>query len=351
MLRAPARLADLTLEQWDLLIRQAYAANLIGSLALLAPADLPSGPRRHLEWARLRQERQLQAVRFEVARVAEAAHAAGATPVLLKGAAYALGGLDAGQGRSFSDIDVLVPRALLDQVEASFLQHGWATTHHDAYDQRYYRAWMHELPPLMHMLRRTVVDLHHAIVPPTAPVHPDPALLLAAAVPLPDLPGVRMLAPPDLVLHSAVHLFFDGEFDKSLRDLYDLHRLLGQFGREAGFWTALHARARALELTRPLFYALRYTARLFGTAIPAAGVDQARADGPNVLLLALMDALFLRALQPLHPSCAGPWHRPARLALYVRGNWLRMPPLLLARHLFHKAFLSPRAPDVRAGKQ
>lgn len=28
--------------------------------------------------------------------------------------------------------------------------------------------------------------------------------------------------------------------------------------------------------------------------------------------------------------------------LYVRGNWLRMPPLLLARHLFHKAFLSPR---------
>jgi hypothetical protein len=64
-----------------------------------------------------------------------------------------------------------------------------------------------------------------------------------------------------------------------------------------------------------------------------------------------MDALFLRALQPPHPSCSGPLHRPARLALYVRGNWLRMPPLLLARHLFHKAFLSPRAPAVAAGKQ
>jgi hypothetical protein len=28
--------------------------------------------------------------------------------------------------------------------------------------------------------------------------------------------------------------------------------------------------------------------------------------------------------------------------LYVRGNWLRMPPLLLTRHLLHKALLSPR---------
>jgi hypothetical protein len=25
---------------------------------------------------------------------------------------------------------------------------GWAATHHDAYDQRYYRQWMHELPPM-----------------------------------------------------------------------------------------------------------------------------------------------------------------------------------------------------------
>jgi hypothetical protein len=28
--------------------------------------------------------------------------------------------------------------------------------------------------------------------------------------------------------------------------------------------------------------------------------------------------------------------------LYVRANWLRMPPLLLTRHLFHKAFISPK---------
>ena len=56
-----------------------------------------------------------------------------------------------------------------------------------------------------------------------------------------------------------------------------------------------------------------------------------------------MDGLFRRALLPMHASCAGPLTGAAHGALYVRGNWLRMPPLLLARHLWHKAFLSPKA--------
>ena len=39
--------------------------------------------------------------------------------------------------------------------------------------------------------------------------------------------------------------------------------------------------------------------------------------------------------------------------IYLRGNWLRMPPLLLARHLFHKAFLSPKdkAEDADSGAE
>jgi hypothetical protein len=56
-----------------------------------------------------------------------------------------------------------------------------------------------------------------------------------------------------------------------------------------------------------------------------------------------MDGLFLRALLPAHPSCAGPLTPLANGMLYIRGNWLRMPFLMLTRHLFHKAFLSPDA--------
>ncbi|HBF52032.1 MAG TPA: hypothetical protein DDX04_18650, partial [Massilia sp.] len=72
-----------------------------------------------------------------------------------------------------------------------------------------------------------------------------------------------------------------------------------------------------------------------------------RGAAPNRALLALMDALFLRALQPPHPSCADAFDGAARAALYIRGNWLRMPPLMLSRHLFHKAFLSPKTEPAR----
>jgi hypothetical protein len=233
-----------------------------------------------------------------------------------------------------------VPKARLAEVEAALMMHGWITTHHDAYDQRYYRQWMHELPPMQHARRGNSIDVHHAILPETAPVRPDPDSLRACARPIAAEPGLATLAPADMVLHSAVHLFFDGEFDKGLRDLVDLHRLLGEFGAQPGFWDALPARARELQLGRPLFYALRYCPRLLGTVVPPAVQAAVAPDGPRGPLLWLMDRLFERALLPLHPSCADAFNGLARFALYVRGNWLRMPPLLLAQHLFHKAFIT-----------
>jgi hypothetical protein len=288
-------------------------------------------------------DRHRQAVRFEVDCIQAALRPTGLPLILLKGAAYTMAGLRAGAGRLYGDIDILVPKARLDEVESALMLHGWATTHHDDYDQRYYRAWMHELPPMQHVRRRSNIDVHHAILPETAPVRPDPEQLRACARPLPGMPGLAVLAPHDMVLHSAVHLFFDGEFEQhGLRDLVDLHRLLTEFGAQPGFWDGLAARAYAMQLARPLFYALRYTSRLLGTAVPAEVHAALRDAAPNPVLLWLMDRLFARVLLPVHTSCEDRFSGPARFALYVRGNWLRMPPLLLSRHLFHKAFLSPR---------
>ena len=351
VLRDPGAMAGLGLADWELLLRQAGAANLSVTLYCLARdqgllAQIPAQPRQHLLWARALGERHTQAVRFEVAAIGAALAEAGVPLILLKGAAYLMAGLPPGPGRLFSDIDILVPKARLGDVEGALMLHGWAGNHLDAYDQRYYRQWMHELPPMQHHTRQSMIDVHHAILPETAAVRPDPDKLRAAARAIPGMPGVLVLAPADMVLHSAVHLFYDGEFDKGLRDLFDLHRLLQHFGATPGFWDALPRRARELELARPLFYALRYAQRLLGTEVPAAtlaALDDAR---PSRLLLALMDGLFGRALLPLHSSCADRFSAGARFLLYIRGNWLRMPPLLLTRHLFHKAFISPRRAPV-----
>ncbi len=351
VLRAPRSMAALTLREWDLLLCQALAANLTATLYAMACDAalldaLPAQPRRHLVWAGALVRRHGDAVRWEVNRIGAALAGSGVPLLLLKGAAYVMAGLPAAGGRLFSDVDILVPRADIGRVESALMLAGWVSQHHDAYDQRYYRIWMHEIPPMQHMYRASMIDVHHAILPLTAAVRPDPDKLRASAVTLADasIAGVvKVLAPVDMVLHSATHLFYDGEFDKGLRDLLDLHRLLLHFAPQPGFWEQLPARAFALELARPLFYALRYGARVLQTPVPGAVTQALARAAPNPVLLALMDALFARALMPPHASCAGPLTGAARFLLYIRGNWLRMPPLLLARHLFHKAFVSPKS--------
>lgn len=353
VLRDPRAAAGFSLGEWDLLVRQAAGAGMGATvLVMLEDAGLldavPPAPRTHFEWWRVAAGRHARAVRFEVACIREALQDLGLPLILLKGAAYALAGLPAGRGRVFSDIDILLPKPAMGPAEAALMLQGWASTHHDAYDQRYYRQWMHELPPMIHIHRGNAIDVHHAILPETAPARPDPHKLRAAAVPVPGEAGLWTLCPHDMFLHSAVHLFWGGEFDHGLRDLFDLHRLALHFGARPGFWDGLAARAREMELARPLFYALRYCVRLLDTPVPAAVLAEAAAGGgrPNGALLILMDALFARALLPPHPSCGGPGVALAHGALYIRGNWLRMPPLLLSRHLFHKAFLSPKAAEA-----
>jgi hypothetical protein len=138
-----------------------------------------------------------------------------------------------------------------------------------------------------------------------------------------------------MMLHSAAHLFQDSDLHLQVRDVFDLHQMLETFGG-AGFWPALTARAQALGLGRPLFYALRYSRKLFGTELPQTLLDATCQMAPRAMPLATMDLLVPPTLMPPEHG-RGIGRRAASLALYMRSHWLRMPPLLLAAHLAHKA--------------
>jgi hypothetical protein len=341
VMREPSRLAGLTLAQWEELIREARRANVLSRIALSADelgllARVPSAPRAHLEAARVMAEAQTEAVRREVAYVRKALSAINVDIVLLKGAAYLMAGLPAARGRVFSDVDILVPFDKLGAVENALMVHGWTTTHHNAYDQRYYRQWMHELPPLRHNTRMTVLDVHHAILPLTARLKPASSKLLAASRPLAGQNRLRVLCPVDMVLHSATHLFHNEELSQGLRDLADLDSLLRHFSGEPGFWEELPRRGDELGLLRPLYYGLRFASRYLGTPMPPTELGVSAGKPPRIPGR-LMDALYDRALRPVAASEAGVLTPLSRRLLYVRAHWLRMPPLLLAWHLGVKA--------------
>ncbi len=287
---------------------------------------------------------QTDAVEREVAFLGKALATVNVDLVLLKGAAYLIAGLPAARGRVFSDVDILVPHGKLPEVESALMLHGWSTTHHDAYDQRYYRQWMHEFPPMRHNTRRTILDVHHAILPLTARLKPNSAKLLAASRPIRGEHRLRVLCPVDMVLHSATHLFHNDDLRQGLRDLADLDSLFRHFGQQTGFWEELPRRAVELDLVRPLYYGLRYASRFLGTPVPVQAWHDADLGRPPRLAGRLMDMLYDRALRPVAPSDADLLTPLSRQALYVRAHWLRMPPLLLAWHLSVKALRRQQEP-------
>jgi hypothetical protein len=188
--------------------------------------------------------------------------------ILLKGAAYVAAQLDPARGRVSGDVDLLVPLEHLDLVESRLESAGWLPRTLDPRDATYFRLWLQEIPPRVHRYRGVELDVHHSILPRTDRLWVNPRPLLEAAVPAATNRIFRVLCPTDMFLHSATHLFRNGEFSIGLRDLLDLHELAVSFGQKDRFWDELYARAQQLHLSIPCAMALRYLAKYFATPIP-----------------------------------------------------------------------------------
>lgn len=330
--------------QWESLLAQARAARLSARLCRLFEergwiGEVPDAPRRHLRSAMRTAEALHRDACYEIARLREALRDVPTPVVLLKGGAYLAAGLPPARGRLFSDVDVMVSRDALPAVETALFGAGWIPEKLDPYDDRYYREWMHELPPMQHVVRGSLLDIHHTITPPTSRFAVDGAPLIARARPLPGDPRLSVLAPVDMVLHSAVHLMQDGDFSAGLRDLLDVDDLLRHFAADPGFWPELLWRARELGFGPTLHQVLTQIERLFGTRPPASLTAEAAALRRGGIGERLIGHLLVVALRPDHPSCDGPSTGISRWLLYVRSHWMRMPWYQIGPHLIRKAWL------------
>ncbi|MGN6270723.1 MAG: nucleotidyltransferase domain-containing protein [Sphingomonas sp.] len=317
-LRNPASVAALDAAGWTALLAMARAEQLIGTLACrLDGVPIPPAAERILTDARSSAIEQRRAALWEAETARRALAGLDCPVVLLKGTAYAAAGLRAGEGRSIGDLDILVPRDRIAEVEAALLGAGWEWVKPDPYDDAYYRRWMHELPPLIHRERDRMIDVHHTILPLTARITPDADALVAHSVALDS--GLRVLLPADMICHAAAHLFADGDLAGGLRNLWDIHCLIGQFGT-----AGLAERARQHGLERAVARAARQAHALYGTEVPAGWRAEYGAD-----------RLFRRRLLA-RDGWGRPTRRLTRLGFYLRSHWLRMPPAMLARHLWTK---------------
>lgn len=315
LLRDPTRAARLSDNAWNGVIAAARAERLLATLALRIDAiPVPNRVRAVLDDALIDAAREKRIALWEADRAAAALAPPGIAPILLKGAAYVAAGLRAGEGRMIGDLDILVPRDQLDEAEAALLDAGWEWVKPDPYDDAYYRRWMHELPPLIHRERDRMIDVHHTILPLTARVTPDAAALIADSIDTGH--GWRVLSPEDRVCHAVAHMFADGDLGGGLRNLWDIRCLLGDVPDRA----TLARRAALHGLSRHVARARRLADHVYGE---------------RQMRLTATDRLFLRRM-----LARDGWGRDSTkllgLAFYARSHLLRMPPLMLARHLFTK---------------
>lgn len=348
-LRDPVTVAQgFTLLQWEILIQSARRANLLSRVACIVVKfvgldALHPKVRFHLNSALTVAQGNQRSVFWEIRQIHQALAEHKIPFVVLKGAAYIVGGFPAGPGRLLSDTDIMVPHDRLDEAETALYKNGWITTKFDIYDQRYYRTWMHELPPMQHLDRGTSLDVHHSILPPTSGIKLDVDKLWQEIQPLNNFSGAFVLGHADMILHSATHLFHDGELENSLRDLVDLDALLRSFMSIEGFWEHLYSRAIELNLSRPLFYAINYLTKLFDTPVPNGFYQSVLQVGaPRQLISSIMNFLILRSFSSIVFEKKIGLIGFSKFLMYVRSHYLRMPIYLLLPHLFRKQFFSTK---------
>jgi len=335
----PVLMNQLTLKQWEELILIFRESKLLASVyhLLIKNDDFESKHnyvKRHLRSAFVHADRQRRQVIYECGAINALLCKINVSPIYLKGANYILRGSCNSLGRIVSDIDLLVPKTELDKVEALLKNNLWKSEVISDYDEKYYREWAHEIPPLIHILRDTVLDVHHNLYLPISGRALDISLFESGAIVVGEQYSV--LNSADSVLHSIIHLFMNEDFTNSFRDLFDLSLLITEYGNDE-FWDRLSFIASQSGYEKEVYYCLKISNQLFQLPKPLI-YEGLEVRFKSIFTDFFINSIISRAITPKHTLLDTFTIRLARFYIFIRGHCLKMPPHILISHLIIKSF-------------
>lgn len=322
--------------KWTQLLHQSRDQALLGSLYVLCQQHnllelLPGTVRDHFWSGFVYAEKQKVTLVQELLELENCFTGVDYPCVLVKGTAYRLGLYRFGQGRIFSDIDLLVPQSHFSDALTRLQDAGYLEFEISDYDRRYYQRWSHQHPPLTHFLRGAGIDLHHHIFPVASrerilvePLISDSAQLQHSVF--------RIPSPAYLFVHAAVHLFYQEESHKLVKDLCDLQQLYLEVTARQSVSAIVDA-AQQSQAQAAVFYALDTLQWLFNFVISADELQRLQpfaSDRRRRYIRFLLQQLLLKD---------GFWHRSAHLLWFIRGHLLKMGPATLLYHTIAKTFL------------
>lgn len=350
LLLAPAKGVSLSPTQWQNAILVLREAKLLAALYHSAIRQscfeqYPDFAKRHLYSASVYAKRQSDQIRFEAMELRNLLGEIGVTVVFLKGAAYCLKGTLNSQGRICSDLDVLVKQSELEKAEQHLKSNRWVSEQLSDYDEKYYREWAHEVPPLFHVNRATVVDMHHNIYLPVSGRAPNIADFLSGKEKSES--GCFVLDPASMLLHCIIHMMLNEDSSSWMRDLYDIYLLADELMDEKQ-WRNLLLLADKTQFKAELIYCLLALRHYCHYDFPSFVSDFIQAQNLLKKQRFFVRHIIISAIAPEHPLVSSTKTRLAKQLVYLRGHWLKMPLPVLLKHFLIKSFLGLR--DKVVGK-
>lgn len=289
---------------------------------------------KHIISASRYSERQASQVRQEVRCICSNLKDAGLDVIVLKGAAYNLAGDLNAIGRLMSDLDILVKASVLDQTEQVLKSAGWVEKELDDYDQNYYRAWSHELPPYYNPNTGATLDVHHTLLPVTTRKLFDVENLFKRQE---THLGLSTLCLEERLIHCVVHFSYNEDYGNAFRDLWDLHCLVDEMQQKEGSIKSLLGFDSARQFHRDIAYVLYLNEAYF----KAKYDDETSAfirKNLNGIRGQIVKKLFKLAVVPNHDLTISFGSKFARVMLTFRGHLLKMPLSLFMYHVSMKSY-------------
>jgi hypothetical protein len=205
-------------------------------------------------------------------------------PVLvLKGAAIAERVYGNIALRPMSDLDLLVRREDLEAMNR--LLHELNYVHDESeHPAAWYPGHHHHLAPYRRPDRHAAVEVHHHIVPSTAPVRIPVEHLWRRAqrASIASTPAL-VLAPTDVVLHFCLDISCVASFVKGLRTLCDIAATIECHGENFD-WVVFLKQAAEYDAERFVYYPLWLARLLVGADVPAEALQSLERSVPGTSL-------------------------------------------------------------------
>ena len=331
VIKSPETLAHFSLAQWNDLVFILRKEKLLARVYLLLSEQsllhiIPEPALRHFSNAVKMSTKQAIIAKSEAEKLSSSLSDKARYIVFLKGVAYSLSNSPAALGRIYADIDIVVPKESLKSIEEFLTVFGWYSEELDDYDEHYYRQWAHEIPPMCHSSRGTVLDIHHNLVPPVSGKHIDIESFIENY--REEVGGVTVLSEPAKFFHSAIHLFFNDDMTSAFRDMTDLYLITKS--QSSSFYVDLLNIIDDYGFEKECMLALYFLQTGYDVVFPQSVITRLvefkkKSNRWELRLLA-------RLIAPKHKLLVQGESRLVQFLGEMRGHWLKMPMHILFYH-------------------